>query len=158
MKKITLLAFVCLSALSTISCYRYDKTNTSPVVTKDNIIGKWNLKLVDLKITVDGQVYSEQKDLDLSQQLTMQFDFKEDKKVHLYQYTPATDEEEAQELNVDGTYEKNGNDLTITIEQETQTFKILLNDTSNLHLFLKSTDTYEGMEVIQETTFKMVKM
>lgn len=158
MKKITLLAFVCLSAFSIISCDKDDNNPAPPVVTKDNLIGKWDLKLVDIKVTVDGEVYTDEKDLDIKDKLTMQFDFKEDKKVHVYQYSPANEEEEAQEFNGDGTYVKNGNELTITIDNEPQTFTILLNDTSNLHLYSKSTEQYQGMEIVQESTFKMIKM
>lgn len=157
MKKITFIAFALFSSVAFVSCDK-DDDNSSEVQPKDALIGKWDLNLFDIKISVDGNVVQEQKDIDLSGELKMQFDFKEDKTVHLYQYVEATDEEEEQEYNGYGTYVKNGNDLTINVDDEPQTFKIILNNQSDLHLNLSVSETYEGMLIEQESTFKMIKM
>jgi len=155
MKKITLIAFALISSLSFVSCDKEDETTIQP---KDELIGKWNLNLLDIKISIDGNVIEDQKDIDVSGALTMQFDFKQDQTVHFYQYVPATTEDEAQEYNGYGTYVKNGSDLIVTIDNEPQTFKIVLNDASNLHLNLEVTEEVQGMQVEQNSTFKMVKM
>ena len=75
MKKITLIAFALISSLSFVSCDKEDETTIQP---KDELIGKWNLNLLDIKISIDGNVIEDQKDIDVSGALTMQFDFKQD--------------------------------------------------------------------------------
>lgn len=156
MKKITLFAFSIITAFTFSSCDKNDETVEE--TPKDPIVAKWDLKLVDIKISIDNEVVNEENDLDISGELTMQFDFKEDNTIHLYQYAPATEETEAQEFNSSGTYTKVGNQLTITLDGEDQTFTILSNDASNLHLFMATESEIQGMEIKQDITYKMIKM
>ena len=75
MKKNTLIAFTLISSFCFVSSNKEDEIT---IQSKDELIGKWNLNLLDIEISVDGNVIENQKDIDVSGALTMQFDFKQD--------------------------------------------------------------------------------
>lgn len=149
--------FLAVSTLFLTSCDK-DDDKSAVVETKNYLIGKWDLKLVDIKVLFDGEVYQEMEDYDTTNELTMQFNFKDEKTVELYQFSPATEDSESETFQATGTYVKNGNDLTITIEDEATPFKIVINDNEKLHLFQSYEETYQGIVITQETTFKFTKM
>lgn len=157
MKKNYFLAlFISISSLLITSCDKND--DETPIAQKDYLIAKWDLKKVDIKISVDGEVVQEMEDYDTTAEMTMQFDFKEDKSVSLYQYYPATEDSEAEEFTYTGTYTRNGNILDITIDGDKVNFEISLNDENNLHLANELEETYEGMVIKQNMTYKFTKM
>lgn len=127
--------------------------DNAPTIEETNhLLGKWNLNTISLKITIDGEVYQEMEDLPVEGLTTMQFDFRADNTVEYY-----FNEDNEVEEGI-GTYQKNGNNLTITIDNDPQTFVVLLNDESNLHFGISEEYEYEGMEVKEEVQFKFIKM
>ena len=157
MRKISTFLFAASFAfLGLTSCSSDDSSSPEPQPT-DVLLGKWNLQTVSVKVSVDGEVVQEVKDQPISP-VVMTFDFKADSKVEYFYYEPATAEEQEYEEKLSGTYKKEGNKLTITIEDEPGDFTILLNDKSNLHLGMSFEETYEGMVIKQETEQKFVKM
>lgn len=135
------------------SCSSDDNT---PVV-HDPIVGKWDLKTMDMKFTANEEVYLEMEDFSVEGLLVMQFDFKADNTVEYY----AENEDEEGNTVVDshtGTYAKDGDSVTITINNEPQTFSILMLDSTDLHLFTSEEYTFEEVDYLDEVTFKFKKM
>lgn len=157
-KKYFLLAFLSLSLIGFTSCDKDDEKTTPPPVQTDLLVGKWDLKTMSVKLSIDGEVVQEIVDESVEGQITMQFNFKADKSVTLYQYTPATEEEEAETYEGIGTYERKGNQVTIAIDGEPITFQLIVNDQTNLHLGLNVEEDYEGVAVKQESIYKFKKM
>lgn len=149
-KTIFYLSAVALNLFILTSCSNDD--NAPEPQTQDNLIGKWNLNTISVKISVDGEVVQDIVDQPAEGSMTMQFDFKTDNTVDYY----FGDEEGTEEGK--GTYQKNGNNLTITIDNEPATFVITLNDKTNLHF--GNSDEYEeqGYLIKEEIGFKFIKM
>ncbi|HLW41883.1 MAG TPA: lipocalin family protein, partial [Flavobacterium sp.] len=125
----------------------------APTIEETNhLLGKWNLNTISLKITIDGEVYQEMEDLPVEGLTTMQFDFRADNTVEYY----FNNNDEIEEGI--GTYQRNGNNLTITIEGEPADFEILLSDANNLHLGIEDEYEYQGLQLKEEITFKFLKM
>lgn len=142
--------------LGLTSCSDDDSTSNPEPQPTDMLLGKWNLETVSVKISVDGEVIQEIKDQSVSP-VVMTFDFKADNKVEYFYYEPEEEEQEYEE-KLSGTYQKEGNKLIITIENEPVDFTILVNDKSDLHLGMSFEETYKSMVIKQETEQKFVKM
>src|SRR5690554_2292350 len=142
--------------LGLVSCSS-DDNSTPEKKEVDPIVGKWELKTMDLKIYENGEVYLEFEDESVEGLLVFEFDFKEDNTVD-FTSGNLNQSGEMETNSETGTYVKNEDNVTITIEGEPETFSILKLNSSELHLFV--TDEYSSgeMEYIDEITFKMVKM
>lgn len=142
--------------LGLVSCSS-DDNSTPEKKEVDPIVGKWELKTMDLTLYEDGEVYFEYEDIAVEDLMLLEFDFKEDNTVD---FTSGNLNQSGEmETNSETvTYVKNEDSVTITIEGEPETFSILKLNSSELHLFV--TDEYSSgeMEYIDEITFKMVKM
>ena|SRR5690554_3767628 len=115
----------------------------------DYLLGKWTLFTISMKIYVYDEVATEIVDEPVGGSMIMQFDFKADNTVDYYFNNI---EEETYEAT--GTYHRNGNDLTIIIDDEPQTFVILRNDADNLHLGMTEEEEY----VKVESELKFIRM
>lgn len=152
MRKISIyLSAVAIGMVTLVSCSSDDNTPDQEPID-NHLLGKWNLNTADVKIYVNDQLQQEMNDVPAEEIGAVQFDFKEDGTVD-YAFS---DEEFSEEIT--GTYEKNGNILTITIDNEPQTFEILLYDSNNLHLYLEEEETYQEMLLRTEAVFKFIKM
>lgn len=152
MRKISIyLSAVAIGMVTLVSCSSDDNTPDQEPID-NHLLGKWNLNTADVKIYVNDQLQQEMNDVPAEEIGAVQFDFKEDGTVD-YAFS---DEEFSEEIT--GTYEKNGNILTITIDNEPQTFEILLSDSNNLHLYLEEEETYQEMLLRTEAVFKFIKM
>lgn len=154
MKRIFSYLFIgTIGLFGTASCSSDDN---SPAV-HDPIVGKWDLKAMDLKLSADGETYLDMQDISVEDLMVMQFDFKADNSVEFY--TESEDEEGnmVKEL-LTGVYSKNDESVTITIEDEHETFSILMLNSTDLHLFTSDEYTYEEVDYVDEVTFKFKKM
>ena len=156
MKKISvyvLLAFI-VGLFSFTSCSSDDNGGSNPSKSTNNLIGKWNLNVVDVKIHLNDEMIQHYEDMPASELLEkMQFDFYEDGTVDYVLVEDGNSEE------LSGTYEQNGNNLVIILDDEPQTFEIVLNDEDNLHLFTEEIDDeVQGNVINTQVTFKYIKM
>ena len=85
---------------------------------------------MSVKSYENGEVVSERRDTPVGTQITWEYDFKVDNKVDFYMAIPLAGFEE----RGTGTYARSGNTLTMTINDEAQSFEISKNDADNLHL------------------------
>lgn len=132
------------------SCSSDDNT---PIQETDYLLGKWDLNTLDIKLWADGEVYQEMEDFPVEGSLTMQFDFRADNTVEYYFY----EFEDGDTRQGTGTYQRNGSNLTITIDDEAD-FEILLNDANNLHLGTIDEYEYQGIQFKDEVNLKFIKM
>jgi len=122
----------------------------------NDLLGKWNLQTISIKITdSQNKVIQEVGDQSVVGQMIMEFEFKENNKVihHgnvKYLETGQTHYEE-------GTYQVLGDKLTISINNEPLTFKIILNDEKNLHLDLAGVKDFQGQSVNHSLIYKFTK-
>lgn len=142
--------------LGLVSCSS-DDNSTPEKKEVDPIVGKWELKTMDLTLYEDGEVYFEYEDIAVEGLLVFEFDFKEDNTVD---FTSGNLNQSGEMVTYTetGTYDKNEDSVTITIEGEPETFSILKLNSSELHLFVTDEYSSDGMEYLDEVTFKMVKM
>lgn len=142
--------------LGLVSCSS-DDNSTPEKKEVDPIVGKWELKTMDLTLYEDGEVYFEYEDIAVEGLMLLEFDFKEDNTVD---FTSGNLNQSGEMVTYTetGTYDKNEDSVTITIEGEPETFSILKLNSSELHLFVTDEYSSDGMEYLDEITFKMVKM
>lgn len=152
MKKIfTFLSIATLSVFSLTACSSDDNVTTSEPQPTNQLLGKWDMQAMDMKLEMDGQVVIDEKDVPTKDAgIIIQYDFKVDNKIEYYMYTPATDQNEETEQQGTGTYQKSGNMLTITIEDTPQTFDVLLLEQSKLHLNLTQEDESSKISITQK--------
>lgn len=156
MKKIyTFLSVVTLSVFTLTACSSDDNATTPEPQPTNHLLGKWDMRAMDMKLEMEGQVVIDEKDVPTKDAgIIIQYDFKADNKIEYYMYTPATAQNEETEQQGTGTYQKSGNMLTITIEDTPQTFDVLLLEQSKLHLNLTQEDESTKISITQ----KFVKM
>ncbi len=153
MRKVsTYLSAATIGLLLMASCSSDDNTPDQEPIEENHLLGQWDLNTADIKLYVNGELQQEMNDVSTEEIGAVQFDFKEDGTVD-YVFS----DEEGSESST-GTYQKNGDNLTITIDNDPQTFEIHLNNSNNLHLFLEEEETYQEMLLKTEVTFKFVKM
>lgn len=142
--------------LGLVSCSS-DDNSTPEKKEVDPIVGKWELKTMDLTLYEDGEVYFEYEDIAVEGLMLLEFDFKEDNTVD---FTSGNLNQSGEMVTYTetGTYDKNEDSVTITIDGEPETFSILKLNSSELHLFVTDEYSSDGMEYLDEVTFKMVKM
>lgn len=142
--------------LGLVSCSS-DDNSTPEKKEVDPIVGKWELKTMDLTLYEDGEVYFEYEDIAVEGLMLLEFDFKENNTVD---FTSGNLNQSGEMVTYTetGTYDKNEDSVTITIEGEPETFSILKLNSSELHLFVTDEYSSDGMEYLDEITFKMVKM
>jgi len=152
MKKISTILFATtLGLFSLASCSNDDN---APVVDNTNhLLGKWTLNTMSLKSTENGEVVQEFEDMPVQEVMTWEYTFKED---NTFEYLMAVPQAQLEEKGV-GTYSKNGNSITITVDGDPATFEIKALDAKNLHL--KNTEEYEadGIKFVDVTEQKFIK-
>ncbi|MDN3706018.1 hypothetical protein QW060_02605 [Myroides ceti] len=123
MKKIITLAALLVFTLSSLSCSSDDSSTTETPAPVDLLIGKWDLKMTDLKTTKDGKVTESYENQPSLNKLIMQFNFKADKTVVYTMKNVTTGS--AQTLK--GTYVRNGDSVVLSFENvpDPVTYKIL---------------------------------
>ena len=141
MKKIfLLLVSVALVGTSLISCSSDDNDGSS----SGDLVGKWYPeKTVS---TILGEEYEEEYEHYCSTKKDY-VEFKSNGAVYSVDY-----EEDCQAYESDGTWVKSGNDLTVTIGEETETFKISTLTSSKL--VVKTTITELGVNMDIEVHYK----
>ena len=145
-------SYLFIAAVGLFGLTSCSNDDNAPVQEPNHLIGKWNLNALDIKISIDGEVFEEIEDFPVEGSMVMQFDFKADNTVEYY-----FNNDDGVEEGV-GTYQRNGNNLTITIEGEPADFEILLSDANNLYHGIMEEYEYQGMLVGEEITFKFLKM
>ena len=107
---------------------------------------------MSVKISQDGQVISEQIDVPIGNQLTWEYKFNEDLTVD---YVIGAD---GQSEEGTGTYTVTDSSLTITIQDEPQTFEITTLNAENLYLkFSEEEEIQEGFLVNIEMEQKFIR-
>lgn len=107
---------------------------------------------MSIKISQDGEVLLEQIDVPTEGQVTWEYDFNEDLTVD---YVIATD---GQSEEGTGTYTVTNSSLTITIQDEPQTFEITTLNAENLYLkFSEEEEIQEGFLVNIEMEQKFIR-
>ena len=153
--KIILLALT-LGLTTLTSCSSDD--NSSDNQAQNELLGKWDLEKVDMKMVIDGEIMMDEKDVPVKQTgLINQYEFFADNTMKYYIYNPASGTTPATEESGEGTYVRNGDQLTFTITNG-NTFTIELLDSNNLHLNIFQEETVEGVNYIMDMTQKFVKL
>ena len=154
MKKIaTLLLFASLSLIGFTSCSDDEDTQVIQPVEVNHLLGTWKLNTMSLTSYENGEIVSEYTDLPMS--TTMQWDhtFKDDNTVDFIMAIPSAELSQTGS----GTYVKNGNTLTMTIENEAQTFEIKELTSDNLNLKLVEEYEEEGISYKDEIEQKFTR-
>src|SRR5690606_8496323 len=150
MKKITTSLFAITLSLLTLASCSSDDNVAAPV---NHLLGKWEMNTMSMKSTENGQVTLEYTDIPTEGQLVWEYDFKEDNTVSVYMAVPQAQFEES----FTGTYIFAENQLTITIEEEPQTFQVNKLDNSNLNLWFAEEEEYQGIVYRDEIEQKFIK-
>lgn len=142
------------------SCSSDDNSSDTQVQPQpqNELLGKWDLEKVDMKMVIDGEIMIDEKDVPVKQAgLISQYEFFADNTMAYYLYNPASGTTPATEESGEGTYVRNGDQLTLTITNG-NTFKIELLDSNNLHLNIFQEETSEGVNYTMDMTQKFVKL
>jgi len=131
MKKISIYLFAAsLGLLSLTACSGDDNTPTTEPQPTNHLLGQWKLNTMSVTSYENGEVVEQTTDRPVGSQVTWEYDFKADNKVDYYMSVPLAGLEE----KGSGTYTRTGNTLTMTIDDEAQSFEISKSDADNLHL------------------------
>lgn len=142
------------------SCSSDDNSTDNQVQPQpqNELLGKWDLEKADMKMVVDGEIMFDEKDVPVKQAgLISQYEFFADNTMTYYLYNPASGTTQATEESGEGTYVRNGDQLTLTITKS-QSFTIELLDSNNLHLNIFEEETVEGVNYSMDMTQKFVKI
>lgn len=151
MKKTTLL-LASLGLFLFSSCSSDDNSTIVEPQPVNHLLGAWKLNTMSIKISQDGEVLLEQIDVPTEGQVTWEYDFNEDLTVD---YVIATD---GQSEKGTGTYTVTDSSLTITIQDEPQTFEITTLNAENLYLkFSEEEEIQEGFLVNIEMEQKFIR-
>lgn len=151
MKKTTLL-LASLGLFLFSSCSSDDNSTIVEPQPVNHLLGAWKLNTMSVKISQDGQVISEQIDAPIGNQLTWEYKFNEDLTVD---YVIGAD---GQSEEGTGTYTVTDSSLTITIQDEPQTFEITTLNAENLYLkFSEEEEIQEGFLVNIEMEQKFIR-
>lgn len=161
MKKITTYLFAATIAIVSLSSCSSDDNNNAPMPEPQPVnllLGKWDMKKMDMKIVVDGDVMIDEKDVDTKGSgITVQYDFKADKTFEYYMFTPANPQQAEQEQSGTGTYTHNGDEIIMTINSPT-TYTIKILSGTELHLNMNEAENVNGLETEIDMTQKFTKM
>lgn len=131
MKKISTYLFVATAGLlSLTACSGDDNPSTTEPQATNHLLGQWKLNTMSVTSYENDEVVQQNIDTPVGAQITWEYDFKADNKVDYYMSIPIAGIEE----KGSGTYTRSGNILTMTIEDEAQSFEISKSDADNLHL------------------------
>lgn len=145
MKKISTYLFAAsVGLLSLTACSADDNAPTTEPQPTNHLLGQWKLNTMSVTSYENGEIVEQNIDRPVGSQITWEYDFKADNKVDYFMAIPVAGVEE----KGSGTYTRTGNTLTMTIEDEAQSFEITKIDADNLHL--KMTEE----EVDGEITYK----
>jgi len=154
MKKFfTSLSILALIATSSVfvSCSS-DDNNSSEQVQQDPLLGKWTAEKIDLKMQLGDNVIIDEKDTDITSELELFFEFKENNVMSLYQKQLQS----GQISEGSGTYTVAGSQLTIVISGEPQVFEYSVNN-NELTLTMMTEEMYEGQVMKMEMTYYLYK-
>jgi len=158
LKSILLALTLGLTTLTSCSSDDNSSDNQVQPQPQNELLGKWDLEKVDMKMIIDGEVSIDEKDVPMKQSgLINQYEFFADNTMEYYLYNPATSQTPATEESGEGTYVRNGDQLTLTITNG-NTFTIKLLDSNNLHLNISQEETVQGVNYSIDMTQKFVKM
>lgn len=135
----------------------FGNTPHNSYIIYNPLIGKWDLKSISLNIVdLDSTVIKDVSDQSTLGQMTMQFDFRVDNKVAYFGSAfNAGDPNSYEDI---GTYQIIDDNITITINKEPLSFKIIYNDEKNLHLELSSIKDFQGKKIKQILIYKFDKI
>ncbi|WP_177764023.1 lipocalin family protein [Flavobacterium sp. I3-2] len=158
LKSILLALTLGLTTLTSCSSDDNSSDNQVQPQPQNELLGKWDLEKVDMKMIIDGETMIDEKDVPVKQTgLINQYEFFADNTMEYYLYNPASGTNPATEESGEGTYVKNGDQLTLTITNG-NTFTIKLLDSNNLHLNISQEEIEEGVNYSMDMTQKFVKM
>lgn len=151
MKKTTLL-LASLGLFLFSSCSSDDNSTIVDPQPVNHLLGAWKLNTMSIKISQDGEVLLEQIDVPTEGQVTWEYDFNEDLTVDYVIVADGQSEEGT------GTYTVTDSSLTITIQDEPQTFEITTLNAENLYLkFSEEEEIQEGFLVNIEMEQKFIR-
>jgi len=151
MKKTTLL-LASLGLFLFSSCSSDDNSTIVEPQPVNHLLGAWKLNTMSIKISQDGEVLLEQIDVPTEGQVTWEYDFNEDLTVDYVIVADGQSEEGT------GTYTVTDSSLTITIQDEPQTFEITTLNAENLYLkFSEEEEIQEGFLVNIEMEQKFIR-
>src|SRR5690606_5363018 len=154
MKKFYSLLTAATFGLLTLTACSSDDNSPQPDET-DLLIGKWDMQTMDMLIQVDGEILVDEEDVPTKEAgIIIQYDFKEDKTVEYYLFTPATAGQEEAERSGTGTYEKNETELILTLENSPTVYSIFLLEKNELHLNMTEEEENNKLSMTQ----KFIKM
>ena len=151
MKKTTLL-LASLGLFLFSSCSSDDNSTIVEPQPVNHLLCAWKLNTMSIKISQDGEVLLEQIDVPTEGQVTWEYDFNEDLTVDYVIVADGQSEEGT------GTYTVTDSSLTITIQDEPQTFEITTLNAENLYLkFSEEEEIQEGFLVNIEMEQKFIR-
>lgn len=151
MKKTTLL-LASLGLFLFSSCSSDDNSTIVEPQPVNHLLGAWKLNTMSIKISQAGEVLLEQIDVPTEGQVTWEYDFNEDLTVDYVIVADGQSEEGT------GTYTVTDSSLTITIQDEPQTFEITTLNAENLYLkFSEEEEIQEGFLVNIEMEQKFIR-
>lgn len=151
MKKTTLL-LASLGLFLFSSCSSDDNSTIVEPQPVNHLLGAWKLNTMSIKISQDGEVLLEQIDVPTEGQVTWEYDFNEDLTVDYVIVADGQSEEGT------GTYTVTDSSLTITIQDEPQTFEITTLNAENLYLkFSEEEEIQKGFLVNIEMEQKFIR-
>lgn len=134
------------------SCSSDDNSTIVEPQPVNHLLGAWKLNTMSIKISQDGEVLLEQIDVPTEGQVTWEYDFNEDLTVDYVIVADGQSEEGT------GTYTVTDSSLTITIQDEPQTFEITTLNAENLYLkFSEEEEIQEGFLVNIEMEQKFIR-
>ena len=159
MKKISTFLFAATIAIVSLSSCSSDDGSSTPQPQPTNfLLGKWEMQKMDMKMEMGGNVLIDQQDVDTKTAgIIVEYDFKSDNTVEYYMYTPATPQQAEQEQSGTATYTRNGDEITMTINNPaTYTIKVL--SSTDLHLNMYQEEDVNGSQTTVDITQKFTKM
>jgi len=158
MKKISTYLFAISVGIVSLTSCTSDDNATTEVIVQNELIGKWEMQKLDMKLVYNGEVVIDEKDIPTNQLgMVIQYNFKTDNTVDYYLFTPANAQQQATELSGTGTYSRTNESLTLTLNSST-TYTINLLNKDNLHLNLLDEETVNGIFSSLDMTQKFTKM
>lgn len=152
---LTSLSILALIATSStfISCSSDDNvTKEVELSIEQQILGKWILGEIDLKMQLGDNVITDEVGTDVTNELDLYFEFKVGNVVTLYQ----KQYQNGEVTQGTGTYTVSGSQLTVNISGTPQVFEYEING-DKLSLTLNVEEMYEGQLLIMNLTYHLYK-
>ena len=161
MKRISTFLFASTLAIASLSSCSSDDNSSVPQPQPQPtnvLLGKWEMQKMDMKMEMGGNVLIDQQDVDTKTAgIKIEYDFKADNTVEYYMYTPATQQQAEQEQSGTATYTRNGDEITMTINNPT-TYTIKVLNSTELHLNMYQEEEVNGSQTKIDITQKFTKM